>query len=117
MLWERFTTVVMLNEQVHATRDPQLQRLLMRIREGIAVQRDVELSNRTCYQECKRAPWETGISVVMTLNKKSMEVERRRNTVVSKAAQGRVKELHIRTQMERWPTDRRGGPHHYGLRR
>jgi hypothetical protein len=69
MLWKRFTTVVMLKEQVRAAGDPQLQRLLARIREGIADQSDVELLNRTCYREGRRVPWGTGITVVTTLNR------------------------------------------------
>jgi hypothetical protein len=68
-LWRRFTTVVMLNEQVRAAGDPQLQRLLTRIRQGIADQSDVDMLNRTCYREGKRIPWETGITVVTTLNR------------------------------------------------
>jgi hypothetical protein len=67
-LWRRFTTVVMLKEQVRAAGDPQLQRLLTRIRQGIADQSDVDMLNRTCYEEGKRIPWETGITVVTPLN-------------------------------------------------
>ncbi len=69
MLWRRFTTVVMLNEQVRAAGDPQLQRLLTRIRQGVADQSDVDMLNRTCYQEGKRIPWESGITVVTPLNR------------------------------------------------
>ncbi|KAM4061529.1 PIF1-like helicase [Hirsutella rhossiliensis] len=47
-LWKRFTTVVMLNEQMRAAGDPELQGLLKRIR---------------------RIPWETGITVVTPLNR------------------------------------------------
>ena len=68
-LWRRFTTVVMLKEQVRAAGDPQLQRLLTRIRQGIADQGDVDMLNRTCYQEGRRIPWETGITVVTPLNR------------------------------------------------
>jgi hypothetical protein len=59
----------MLNEQVRAAGDIQLQRLLTRIREGIADQGDVDMLNRTCYQEGKRIPWESGITVVTPLNR------------------------------------------------
>jgi hypothetical protein len=67
MLWKRFTTVVMLKEQVRAAVDIQLQRLLTRIREGIGDQSDVGLLNQTCYQETRRIPWESGITVVTPL--------------------------------------------------
>ncbi|KAM4064091.1 PIF1 protein [Hirsutella rhossiliensis] len=50
-LWKRFTTVVMLNEQMRAAGDPELQGLLKRIRQGQA------------------DPWETGITVVTPLNR------------------------------------------------
>src|ERR1051326_6057966 len=69
MLWKRFTTVVMLNEQVRAADDLQLQRLVTRIRQGVADQTDVDLLNRTCYREGKRIPWESGIAVVTPLNR------------------------------------------------
>ncbi|KAM4058271.1 PIF1-like helicase [Hirsutella rhossiliensis] len=49
-LWKRFTTVVMLNEQMRAAGDPELQGLLKRIRQGAD-------------------PWETGITVVTPLNR------------------------------------------------
>jgi PIF1-like helicase len=69
MLWKRFTTVVMLNEQVRAAGDLQLQRLLTRIRQGVADQSDVDLLNQTCYQEGRHIPWESGITVVTPLNR------------------------------------------------
>lgn len=68
-LWKRFTTVVMLKEQVRAVGDVQLQRLLTRIRDGTADQSDVDLLNRACYQPGRRIPWETGITVVTPLNR------------------------------------------------
>ena len=68
-LWKKFITVVMLNEQVRAAGDPQLQRLLKRIRLGIQDQSDVELLNTLCYQEGRRIPWESGIIVVTPLNR------------------------------------------------
>ncbi|KAM4067068.1 PIF1 protein [Hirsutella rhossiliensis] len=51
-LWKRFTTVVMLNEQMraagpHGSGPPQLR----------------------CYREGRRIPWETGITVVTPLNR------------------------------------------------
>ncbi|KAL8376641.1 hypothetical protein RB595_007651 [Gaeumannomyces hyphopodioides] len=68
-LWKKFTTVVMLNEQVRAAGDSRLQRLLTRVRRGIQDQSDVEFLNSTCYQEGKRIPWESGITVVTPLNR------------------------------------------------
>jgi hypothetical protein len=69
MLWKRFTKVVMLNEQVRAADDLQLQRLLTRIRQGVADQTDVDLLNNTCYQEGRQIPWESGITAVTPLNR------------------------------------------------
>jgi hypothetical protein len=69
MLWKQFTTVVMLDEQVRAADDVQLQLLLTRIRQGVADQNDVDLLNRTCYQEGRRIPWESGITAVTPLNR------------------------------------------------
>lgn len=68
-LWQRFTTVVMLHEQVRAAGDLLLQRLLTRVRQGAADQSDVDLLNRTCYREGMRIPWESGITVVTPLNR------------------------------------------------
>jgi hypothetical protein len=68
-LWKKFTTVIMLNEQVRAAGDPQLQQLLKRIRQGVADQSDVELLNNECYHEGERTPWESGITVVSPLNR------------------------------------------------
>ncbi|CAI6092566.1 unnamed protein product [Clonostachys chloroleuca] len=68
-LWKKFTTVVMLDEQVRAAGDPELRRLLTRIRLGIQDQSDVDLLNARCYQDCRRIPWESGITVVTPLNR------------------------------------------------
>ncbi|KAF1950771.1 hypothetical protein CC80DRAFT_222298 [Byssothecium circinans] len=68
-LWKEFTTVVILNEQVRAAGDPRLRWLLMRIRQSIQDQSDVDLLNSTCYQEGRRIPWESGITVVTPLNR------------------------------------------------
>lgn len=68
-LWSKFSTVVMLKEQVRAAGDPKLQRLLARIRQGVTDQSDVELLNRICYRENARIPWESGITVVTPLNR------------------------------------------------
>jgi hypothetical protein len=68
-LWKKFTTVIMLNEQVRAAGDPRLQRLLKRIRQGVQDKSDVELLNNECYHEGRRIPWESGITVVTPLNK------------------------------------------------
>lgn len=53
-LWKRFTTVVMLKEQVRAAADPQLQGLLTRIRQGVGDQSDVDLLN-LLYSTVRRA--------------------------------------------------------------
>ena len=68
-LWKRFTTVVMLNEQVRAASDVQLQRLLTRIRKGVADKSDVDLLNSICYRDGRRIPWDAGITVVTPLNR------------------------------------------------
>jgi hypothetical protein len=68
-LWKKFTTVVMLNEQVRAAGDPDLQRLLKRIRLGLQDRTDLDLLNSRCYREDRRIPWETGITVVTPLNR------------------------------------------------
>ncbi|EKG08990.1 DNA helicase PIF1 ATP-dependent [Macrophomina phaseolina MS6] len=68
-LWSKFTTVVVLKEQVRAAGDPRLQRLLTRIRQGVQDQSDLNLLNSTCYREGRRIPWESGITVVTTLNR------------------------------------------------
>ncbi|KAF2177815.1 hypothetical protein K469DRAFT_719475, partial [Zopfia rhizophila CBS 207.26] len=69
MLWKKFTTVVMLHEQVRAAGDLQLQRLLWRIRQGVTDQTDVDLLNRMCFREGRRIPLESGITVVTPLNR------------------------------------------------
>jgi hypothetical protein len=68
-LWKKFTNVVMLDEQVRAAGDARLRRLLTRIRQGKQDQLDVDLLNSTCYQEGRRIPWESGITVVTPLNR------------------------------------------------
>ena len=68
-LWRKFTTVVILNEQVRAAGDPRLQCLLKRLRKGVQDHSDLDLINSTCYRECRRIPWETGITAVTPLNK------------------------------------------------
>ncbi|EKG08957.1 DNA helicase PIF1 ATP-dependent [Macrophomina phaseolina MS6] len=68
-LWSKFTTVFVLKEQVRAAGDPRLQRLLTRIRQGVQDQSDLNLLNSTCYREGRRIPWESGITVVTTLNR------------------------------------------------
>ena len=59
----------MLNEQVRAAKDPRLRRLLTRIRQGIQDQSDVDLLNETSYDENRRIPWESDVTVVTPLNK------------------------------------------------
>ncbi|KJZ71585.1 hypothetical protein HIM_09054 [Hirsutella minnesotensis 3608] len=68
-LWKKFTTVVMLDEQVRAAGDAELQRLLRRIRQGVQDRTDLDLLNSRCYREGKRIPWESGITVVTPLNR------------------------------------------------
>jgi hypothetical protein len=68
-LWKKFTTVVMLKEQVRAAGDPDLQRLLTRIRQGTQDQSDVDLLNDRCYKRGRRIPWESGVTVVPPLNR------------------------------------------------
>ncbi|PNP59973.1 hypothetical protein FNYG_14697 [Fusarium nygamai] len=68
-LWKKFTTVVMLDEQVRAAGDAELQRLLKRIRSGVQDRTDLDLLNSRCYREGRRIPWETGITVVTPLNR------------------------------------------------
>ncbi|KJZ68806.1 hypothetical protein HIM_11810 [Hirsutella minnesotensis 3608] len=68
-LWTRFTTIVMLDEQVRAAGDPELQRLLKRIRQGVQDHTDLDLLNSRCYREGRRIPWETCITVVTPLNR------------------------------------------------
>lgn len=59
----------MLDEQVRAAGDPELRALLTWIRLGIQDQSDVDLLNGRCYQEGRRIPWESGITVVAPLNR------------------------------------------------
>ncbi|KID59322.1 arrestin domain-containing protein, partial [Metarhizium hybridum] len=68
-LWKKFSTVIMLNEQVRAAGDPELQGLLTRIRQGSQTEADLDLLNNRCYKEGKSIPWETGITVVTPLNR------------------------------------------------
>ncbi|XP_044717892.1 PIF1-like helicase domain-containing protein [Hirsutella rhossiliensis] len=68
-LWRRFTTVVMLDEQMRAAGDPELQRLLGRIRRGEQDRSDMELLNSRCHRPGRRIAWETGVTVVTPLNR------------------------------------------------
>ncbi|KJZ68701.1 hypothetical protein HIM_11915 [Hirsutella minnesotensis 3608] len=68
-LWKRFTTVVMLDEQMRAGGDPDLQRLLKRIRLGVQDHMDLDLLKSRCYREERRIPWETGITVTTPPNR------------------------------------------------
>lgn len=69
ILWKRFTTVVILNEQVRAAGNLQLQRLLTRIRQGVADQTYVDLLNRTCYREGRQIPWILNIKATLSYQK------------------------------------------------
>ncbi|KAM4064151.1 PIF1-like helicase [Hirsutella rhossiliensis] len=68
-LWRRFTTVVMLDEQMRAAGDPELRRLLGRIRRGKQDRSDLEPLNSRCHRPGRRIPWETGLTVVTPLNR------------------------------------------------
>lgn len=68
-LWKKFSSVIMLDEQVRAAGDPEFQALLSRVRKGCQDQSDLDLINRRCYREGARIPWETGITVVTPLNR------------------------------------------------
>jgi hypothetical protein len=68
-LWKRFTTVVLLKEQVRAAGDPRLRQLLTRIRKGEQDVNDVDFLNDTCFLEGQRIPWESGITAVTPLNR------------------------------------------------
>ncbi|KAM4055547.1 AAA domain-containing protein [Hirsutella rhossiliensis] len=68
-LWRRFTTVTMLDEQMRAAGDPELRRLLGRIRRGEQDRSDLELLNSRCHRPGRRIPWETGVTVVTPLNR------------------------------------------------
>ncbi|XP_044717937.1 PIF1-like helicase domain-containing protein [Hirsutella rhossiliensis] len=68
-LWRRFTTVVMLDEQMRAAGDPELRRLLGRIRRGEQDRSDLELLNSRCHRPGRRIAWETGVTVVTPLNR------------------------------------------------
>ncbi|KAL2127075.1 hypothetical protein VTI74DRAFT_11378 [Chaetomium olivicolor] len=68
-LWTKFTTVVILTEQVRAAGDPILRRLLTRVRQGIQDRSDMDLLNSRCCRDGGRIPWESGITVVTPLNR------------------------------------------------
>jgi hypothetical protein len=68
-LWDRFTTVVLLQEQVRAAGDPVLQGLLSRIRKGEQDMNDLDLLNRMCYRPGQRIPWTPDLIVVTPLNR------------------------------------------------
>ncbi|KAM4058295.1 PIF1-like helicase [Hirsutella rhossiliensis] len=96
-LWRKFTTVVMLDEQMRAAGDPELRRLLGRIRRGEQDRSDLDLLNSRCYRAGRRIPWETGVTVV---------------TPLMTAAQARLERLSERTVGEalRWLGDDLPGP-------
>ena len=48
-LWEKFNNIVILEEQKRAAKDPFLQGLLERIRNGQQTQEDMDKLNATCY--------------------------------------------------------------------
>jgi hypothetical protein len=48
-LWEKFNNVIILEEQKRAAKDPFLQGLLERIRNGQQTQEDMDKLNATCY--------------------------------------------------------------------
>lgn len=59
----------MLDGQMLAAGDAELQTLLKRIRQGVQDQTDLDLLNSRCYREGRRIPWESGITVVTPLNR------------------------------------------------
>ena len=91
-LWRKFTTVIMLNEQVRAVGDERLLRLLTRIRQGVQDESDMDLLNSTCYQEGRRIPWESGITVVTPLNRNrwNLNIEAALSFQVQTRAQMRI---------------------------
>ncbi|KAF7534594.1 hypothetical protein G7Z17_g13342 [Cylindrodendrum hubeiense] len=68
-LWLKFTTVILLDEQVRAAGDPDLLRLLRRVRQGIQDASDVNFLNARCFREGRPIPWESGVTVVTPLNR------------------------------------------------
>lgn len=68
-LWNKFTTVVILTEEIREAGDPILQRLLTCIRHGIQDRTNMDLLNSRCYREGERIPWESGTTVVTPLNR------------------------------------------------
>ncbi|RYP06269.1 hypothetical protein DL764_003245 [Monosporascus ibericus] len=68
-LGNRFTTVIMLKEQVRTADDAVLQRLLGRVRRKKQDKSDPDLLNSSCYRKGTRIPWETRITVITPLNR------------------------------------------------
>lgn len=90
-LWNKFTTVVMLHEQVRAAGDPQLQQVLKRIRQGVQDQSDVDFLNCACYKEGRRIPWESGITVVTPLNRNRWNLNVEATLAFQRQRQGPVR--------------------------
>ncbi|OAQ58219.2 ATP-dependent DNA helicase PIF1 [Pochonia chlamydosporia 170] len=102
-LWKKFTTVVMLDEQVRAAGDLELQRLLKRIRLGVQDKTDLDLLNSRYYREAKRIPWETGITVVTPLNRNRWNL----NMEAALSFQMQERSMRIFLSQHKWNNGRR----------
>jgi len=69
LLWRKFTTVVILTQQIRASGDPIFQALLDRVRKGTQTADDRRLLNEVCYRPGEAIPWETNPTVVTPLNR------------------------------------------------
>ncbi len=69
LLWRKFTTVVILTQQIRASGDPTFQALLDRVRQGTQTADDRRLLNEVCYRPGEAIPWETDPTVVTPLNR------------------------------------------------
>ncbi|KAH7153620.1 hypothetical protein EDB81DRAFT_457065 [Dactylonectria macrodidyma] len=55
-------TVIMLKEQVRAAGDPELQRLLRRVREGQQSKVDLNYPNGTCFHDGRCILWQSDVT-------------------------------------------------------
>ncbi|KAF6790665.1 DNA repair and recombination protein, partial [Colletotrichum musicola] len=101
-LWLRFSTVIILVEQVRAAADIRLQQLLHRIRAGQQNAEDVDLLNTECYRPQATIPWETGITVVTPLNRNRWNLNMEATLHFQRQHDAR---LHIFTAEHTWPDD------------
>jgi hypothetical protein len=105
----------MLDEQVRAADDLQLQQLLTRIRQGVADQSDVDLLNHTCYEEGGADPMGNRDHSSDAAEQEPMESEHRGDNFVPETAPGTAEDLHLGAQMERRAADRGGGSYDFEL--